>query len=509
MKQPIRRSRSALAALLVLCLLLSGCAASSILPEGGSEEVVLPEPGEATYAPAQEDQMAACTQEARLYYPTADGRDLAAVTRTVTSTAEKRVEEQVLELLLSETPTGLSPVAPEGASIRSLTISCGVATVDLSLSVLADEQAVLRMQSAIGNTLASLAGVEAVNLLLDGRKTALRGLSAGLTRLSENSSLSAQWSQLLADEELMSAASITREAAVYYLGREGEYLAPQIRTVTLSGGNPVGDLLSFMQEQPEESALRAALSQEDLLAEQPKLLITAGGERIVKVVFAANSMAAFESRGLAPWQVYAALTLTLTGFVPELDGVCVYVGEGQVLRTACPIGELVFPGGIMHRDDFTPYVGERLTVLETGGDGLLAESTRLVNLSETPATARGLISATLDGPEVWETGLTRVAPEGVSGGELLGVTVGDGRALVNFSARFYEACQALSAAQERNLAYALVNSLCTLPEVRSVCFQREGQAVEYLAGSVYLRVPLIPNPGLVSEGAQAENLIAP
>ena len=487
MKQPIRRSRSALAALLVLCLLLSGCAASSILPEGGSEEVVLPEPGEATYAPAQEDQMAACTQEARLYYPTADGRDLAAVTRTVTSTAEKRVEEQVLELLLSETPTGLSPVAPEGASIRSLTISCGVATVDLSLSAPADEQAVLRMQSAIGNTLASLAGVEAVNLLLDGRKTALRGLSAGLTRLSENSSLSAQWSQLLADEELMSAASITREAAVYYLGREGEYLAPQIRTVTL----------------------RAALSQEDLLAEQPKLLITAGGERIVKVVFAANSMAAFESRGLAPWQVYAALTLTLTGFVPELDGVCVYVGEGQVLRTACPVGELVFPGGIMHRDDFTPYVGERLTVLETGGDGLLAESTRLVNLSETPATARGLISATLDGPEAWETGLTRVAPEGVSGGELLGVTVGDGRAVVNFSARFYEACQALSAAQERNLAYALVNSLCTLPEVRSVCFQREGQAVEYLAGSVYLRVPLIPNPGLVSEGAQAENLIAP
>ena len=174
MKQPIRRSRSALAALLVLCLLLSGCVASSILPEGGSEEVVLPEPGEATYAPAQGDQMAACTQEARLYYPTADGRDLAAVTRTVTSTAEKRVEEQVLELLLSETPTGLSPVAPEGASIRSLTISCGVATVDLSLSVPADEQAVLRMQSAIGNTLASLAGVEAVCSSLPIRRPSVR-----------------------------------------------------------------------------------------------------------------------------------------------------------------------------------------------------------------------------------------------------------------------------------------------------------------------------------------------
>lgn len=505
MKLPNRRA--ALAALVCVCLLLGGCASPNLLPQGGTEEAVLPEPQEAVPAAVTGDQTAAYTLEARLYYPTADGRDLAAVMRTITSTGEKRVEEQVLELLLSETPTGLSPVAPEGTQIRALTLSRGVATVDLTLSAPADEQTVLRMQSAITNTLVSLSGVEAVNLLLDGRKTALRGLSAGLTRLSEGS-LSAQWSQLLADEELMSAASLTREAAVYYLGREGKYLAPMIRTVTLSGGNPIGDLLSFMQEQPGEGCLRAALPQ-DVLAEQPKLLITAAGERIVKVVFTPNGMAAFESAGLSPWQVYAALTLTLTEFVPELDGVCAYVGEGQVLRAAGLSGEMTFPGGVMRRDDFLSSVGECLSVYQTGGDGLLAESRRLVSLSETPVTARGLISATLDGPEAWESGLAPVAPEGVSGDDLLGVSVGEGRAVVSFSDAFYQACSALTPAQERNLAYALVNALCTLPDVRSVCFQREGQPVEYLASSIYLRSALIPNPGLVSGGAQAENLIVP
>lgn len=503
-----RFSRAYLAALMALCLLLSGCAPASLLPPGGEEEATLPEPTEEQMTPALGDQTAAYEQEVRLYYPTADGRDLAAVTRTLSVTGDKPLERQTLELLLSETPTGLLSAAPEGTTIRSLTLSCGVATVDLLLNAEADEQTVLRMQAAIANTLASLPGVEAVNLLLDGRKTALRGLSAGLTRLNE-SSLSAQWSQLLADEELMSNASITREAAVYYAGREGEWLAPQIRTVTLSGGNALGDLISFLAEAPEESFLRAVLPDESLLAEQPKLLTTAAGERIVKVVLDANAVAALESRGVSPWQVYAALTLTLTGFVPELDGVCVYVGEGLLLKAAGPQGELVFPGGVMHREDFTGFVGERLTVWQTGGDGLLAQSARLIPLEETPITARRLVSATLAGPNAWETGLTPVAPEGATDQMLLGVSIEEGCATLNLSSGFYEACAALTAEQERNLAYALVNGLCTLPTVHCVRFQRDGQAVEYLAGSIYLRSPLIPSPGLASVSGQTENLIAP
>lgn len=508
MKQTPRRLRICFAALIALCLLLSGCVPSSILPPGGEEEAALPEPETIQTTPVTGDQATAYAQEVRLYYPMADGRNLAAVTRTLNISDGEQLERQTLELLLSETPTGLLSVAPEGTAIRNLTVSCGIATVDLSPGAEADEQTVLRMQASIANTLASLPGVEAVNLLLDGRKTALRGLSAGLTRLNENS-LSAQWSQLLADEELMSNASITREAAVYYAGREGEFLAPQIRTVTLSGGNPLGDLISFLSEAPEKSFLRAVLPEESLLAEQPKLLTTAAGERIVKVMLDANGMAAFESRGIAPWQVYAALTLTLTGFVPELDGVCVYVGEGLLLKTAGPEGEITFPGGIIHRADFTACVGEQLTVWQTGGDGLLAESSRLVSLEQTPLTARSLIAATLRGPNNWETSLMPVAPEGLEEEVLLGVAIGEGRATVNFSSRFYEACAPLDTEQERNLAYSLVNVLCTLPTVQSVCFQRDGQATDYLASCIYLRSALIPNPGLAESAEQAENLIIP
>lgn len=506
--KPYLSARAALAALLALCLLLGGCSTMSVLPQGGGGQADLPEPESAGLAPAIGEETAGYACEVRLYYPTLDGRGLAPVTRPVSVPGDRTLGGQVLELLLAETPAGLSPALPEGTQLLSLVISCGIATVNLSLSAPADEQTVLGMQASIANTLTSLPGVEAVNLLLDGRKIALRGLSAGLTRLNENN-LSAQWSQLLADEELMSAASVTREAAVYYPGAEGLYLAPQICTVTLSGGNPLGDLLDFLSQAPDSGCLRAALPQPELLSEPPKLLTTASGERVVKVVLDANRMALLEQSGLSPWQLYAALTLTLTGFVPELDGVCVYIGEGLALKTASPAGEISFPGGVMRRSDFERFVGEQLTVYLTAGDGSLAPCKRLIPAGDAPASAKTRIEITLAGPADWENAVSAVAPEGIGPEDLLGVRIADGQAVANFSERFYQACAGLDAGQERNLAYSLVQTLCDLPSVRSVRLQREGMETEYLGSSIYLRSALIPNTGLLTGSAQASGLVAP
>ena len=69
------------------------------------------------------------------------------------------------------------------------------------------------------------------------------------------------------------------------------------------------------------------------------------------------------------------------------------------------------------------------------------------------------------------------------------------------SANFYRACQSLSAQDERCVVYAMVNTLCTLRDVRAVRFYVEGVAAETLAGNIYLRSPLRPNPGLIAESA--------
>ena len=103
-------------------------------------------------------------------------------------------------------------------------------------------------------------------------------------------------------------------------------------------------------------------------------------------------------------------------------------------------------------------------------------------------------------PRAWETGALRVVPDGLSIDDLLGVRIENGEAVLNFSARFYAGCQRLSEQQERNLVYALVNTLTERPDVNAVRFQFEGQAADRLVSSISLISPLMRNPGLI-EGA--------
>ena len=89
-------------------------------------------------------------------------------------------------------------------------------------------------------------------------------------------------------------------------------------------------------------------------------------------------------------------------------------------------------------------------------------------------------------------------PAGVYPEDILGVQAIGGIARVNLSGSFYRSCQGLDAGQERCLVYSMVNTLCALESIRGVRFLVEGGPAETLAGSIYLRSALIPNPGIVA-----------
>ena len=75
--------------------------------------------------------------------------------------------------------------------------------------------------------------------------------------------------------------------------------------------------------------------------------------------------------------------------------------------------------------------------------------------------------------------------------------VSDRIANINLSANFYARCQALNAQQERNLIYAMVNTLAELENIGAVRFFVEGKSVETLADTIYLKTALLPDPGIV------------
>ena len=95
-------------------------------------------------------------------------------------------------------------------------------------------------------------------------------------------------------------------------------------------------------------------------------------------------------------------------------------------------------------------------------------------------------------------------PENVFAEDVLGIHIAGNIARVNLSANFYRCCQALDASAERSLVYCMVNTLCAMDNIRAVRFYVEGVSAETLAGSIYLRSPLMPHPGIVVEPVAGE-----
>jgi spore germination protein GerM len=99
----------------------------------------------------------------------------------------------------------------------------------------------------------------------------------------------------------------------------------------------------------------------------------------------------------------------------------------------------------------------------------------------------------------YESGVEAVAPQGTGKADIEGVRIEEGVALVNLSGNFYRSCQQMGEQAERNLVYALVNTLCGLDPVHKVRFFIDGQSVDALVTAISLRGSLLPNPGIVAQ----------
>ena len=492
-----------LACLAALCLLLTGCSPTSLLPPREQAGYSMPEP-ERSEAPALEDYTEEGPLTLSLYFLSPDRRSLVASQRTVEPGEGRTPALAAVEALLSrQTPQGLLCAVPEGTSLLGVEQSCGVVTVDLAFErAPEDGQTFLALQAALANTLTGLPGIETVNVLVEGKKLSLRAVPTGALS-AQDGDLAAQWAQLLADEELYSSTSITRTAAVYYPARGGEWLLCQAQPVSVTSGSLIEALLEAMTRTPNLACARPAVSPAMPQIQEPQLYTDSEGRRLVRLVFDANLQSTLEGQGVEPWQFYAALTNTLTGFVPDLSGVVVYLGEGLLTRTEAGARELNFENGVMRREDFAALTGEAAPVCLPDGNGRLRALARPCSPAEA-VSARALLGMVLSGPEGWEEGVAGVVPEGVSGQDLLAVRLMDGEAVINLSGNFYDRCEGLTTAQARCAVYALVNTVTGLHGVRSVRFQRDGDYVLYLCGSVYLGSALIRNPGLMAPEPAAD-----
>ena len=200
--------------------------------------------------------------------------------------------------------------------------------------------------------------------------------------------------------------------------------------------------------------------------------------------------------GLDVWELAGSLALTACSFLPEIDAVRIMVNGDPI--TACTIGDTIlrFENGLIRRSDFAGRVGSVVTLYLADAQGRLEPVSRAVS-TRSALSPRSLLNELFDYTDRGGRQLGFPIPENVRAEDILGIEIAGQIARVNLSANFYRCCQPLDADSERTLVYCMVNTLCAMEGIRAVRFYVEGIAADTLAGSIYLKSPLMANPGIV------------
>lgn len=491
---------------LVCAMTLSGCMPLSVNLQRADQPVSLPSPGVQPVEPAVGDSLPVSSQYVPLYFVSED-QQLVAFSRAITAEPGQSLISQALQALLRAEDTGgaISPF-PEGTRLNGVERSGNIAVVDLSIDArnVESDQQLMWMREVIAATLIGLDGVECVNVLIAGRDEGILSLPSG-AMISASPDLTAGWTRISTEQELLSqseseSASAERTAILYYPTKDEMYIAPVAQTVRITGNDFIMPVIEALMKQPEEDGcLRSPFPRNaQVLAAEPEIVETESGRRMARIAFDASLIAMLEREGLSEWQLYASLTYTLTGFVPDLDGLIVLLGDGQLTRTGRNGSEVSFTGGEMTRSLYPDAVCRLAAAYMSAQDGGLLRLLRpLDQLSA--VSPRALLGELFKGPAEWEEGAARVLPDGVSIDDILGIRISGGEAAVNLSSNFYRCCQSLTAQQEQNLIYAMVNTLTELPSVSAVRFQVEGETVDHLVSALFLRGALMRNPGIIRQ----------
>ena len=487
-----------LACLLLLSVLLTGC---TILP-GKLEEFgqdVFADLPEATRDAPEAPVGDARTGEvlnAVLYYPSADGLTLMPVNRTLWLTGSLSAEERIAqELLKAPSSEGLLPAAPENMTLEWAVSASGALTLSFGVpGEMPGDEALVRFLSALGKTFSG-AGGKPVNALVNGRAVSVYGLPAGAVGGADADG--GLWIRPREDEN----ARVFRNAVVYCPSEDGLYVVPETRRVEFEADAIPACLLNELMKTPDSEGLLPGIPlSEGAIEREPTIETTEDLQRIASFYFTMDLYNALEASAEEREQFLAALALTFADFIRDFDGMRVYIAGYPVTEVPLRNGEtLRFSDGVIRRSDFSARVGDLVTLYFADDSGRLLPEPRAAACADKDSL-RLLTDMLMEGPRA--AGHASALPEGLTDADLLGATVRDHVALLNFSPALIRLSEALDETAERTLVYSLVNTLCGLDRVRAVRIYVDGETVDTLSGGTCLRGVLLPNPGLC---AQAED----
>ena len=496
----MRKALRFAALLMALAIGLSGCGLGRQDTETANE-IALPEPTREGQNMILGEQRASTAVNVTLYFPASDGAGFTTVIRGIRGETGEGLLTAAVNALLSANPGGESVSLSAGDTrLLACEYACGTVTVNLSIDArnVQSAQELLALEAAIGNTLLSIEGVDAVNVLIGDQSEGFWQLPTGV-QTEAVTSVTASYAQLQAERDRLQVDDgmpVLRRALLYFPTSDSSWLVPELRELEFTTDNFAAALIALLQSGPLDSTCAVSSIPEGvtLLDGGPATLTLPTGEHVLSLNFSSALANYLAFSGLEVWELVGSIALTTCSFLPEIDAVRVMVNGEPI--TICEMGDAIvsFPDGLIRRSDFSSRIGSVVTLYLADVDSVLKPVKRAVSM-HSAYSPRSLLT-TLFG-YAGGGALRLPLAQSVYTDDLLGVKVSDGVAQVNLSAAFYRACQSLSERDERNLVYAMVNTLCELEEIRAVRFYVEGQAADTLGRSIYLKSPLLANPGIV------------
>ena len=388
-------------------------------------------------------------------------------------------------------------------------ISRGICTVTLSSAALQLSYSdYYKLALALSTTLCELNEIKYVNVLTAEQSVALDSagrLPMGSLTGHADENLNVLWEQMEAKRTPQGGdpakSPLSAQATVYYPLADGRGAACESRRVTFEGqttsqlASTMLDMISDSVRSRNEDGNMPDLF--EYMVHEPVNSEMEEGGKLITLSFRDDLQELADAWKTDIPCIAAAVTLTLTTFVPGVSAVCFRVADKPVTEinnSRFRVGTIL--GGLMRRGTFEIFLtGSTEVYFELNGNLIRAE--KPVDL-ETADSPRVQLSALMQGPDRADAarGITSPLPQDVREDELLGIAAEGDVLLVNFSGGFREKIAAQGAEKEMLLCYAIVNTLCENTGRKRVCFFFEGEQAEWIAGEVYWAGEFLYNPGI-------------
>ena len=496
---------------MILCLLavMSGCAR-----KGGEEQVPVRTlaPASVQWEAPDGDRVVRKAGEYLLYVPEKNQQRLGIRSVRLEGADLRTTAEELARRLLAAV-NGSDALQVERTlelyRDNPVEISRGICTVTLSTSALQLSYSdYYTLSLALSTTLCELDEIRYVNVLTAGQSVALDSsgrLPMGSLAGHADENLSVLWEQMEARRTPVGGDAgktpLSAQATIYYPLTDGRGVACVSRRIT-SEGQTTSQLSSVLLNAMSET-VRGETETDNIpdlweyMVHEPVASEMEEGGKLITLSFREDLQELAEGWHTDVPCLAAAVTLTLTTFVPGTAAVCFRIGDTPVTElnsSRFRTGTIL--GGLMRRSLFEAFLmGSAEVFLEK--DGQLAWAERPVE-RETADSPRVQMAALMQEPDSREKqkGLVSPIPEEIREDDLLGIAPQGDVMLVNLSSRFREAVAAAGPEKEMLLCYAMVNTLCANNGMKKVCFFFEGEQAEWIAGEIYWAGEFLYNPEL-------------